>query len=122
MVRPVILILISITFGLIGLLLWRSALTDVGGFRLETASIGPQLAKLLATWKFWLGALTFVGIVLISLDLWANEELSQVIPLYSLSYVALALIGHFFLGEDVGPQRWAGILAIVAGVVLLVRS
>jgi uncharacterized membrane protein len=61
-------------------------------------------------------------VVLISLDLWSNEDLSQVIPLYSLSYVAIALIGRLFLGEEVTTQRWIGISAVLAGVFLIVRS
>ena len=43
-------------------------------------------------------------------------------PLYSLSYVLIALIGQFFLNEEVTMQRWIGILAVLAGVVLLLRS
>jgi drug/metabolite transporter (DMT)-like permease len=122
MVRPVLLILVSITLGLVGLLLWKSALTDVGGFELGSAGAAQQFFRLLGRWKFWLGVLVLLGVVFISLDLWSNEELSQVVPLYSLSYVFLALIGKFYLDENVTPGRWAGIAAIVAGVTLLVRS
>ena len=61
-------------------------------------------------------------ILLISLELYGSEELSKVVPLYSLSYVLIALIGQVFLDEDVTLQRWAGIVAIVAGVVVLLRS
>jgi uncharacterized membrane protein len=61
-------------------------------------------------------------ILLISLELYGSEELSRVVPLYSLSYVLIALIGQFFLGEDVTLQRWVGIVTIVAGVVVLLRS
>jgi uncharacterized membrane protein len=44
------------------------------------------------------------------------------VPLYSLSYVLIALIGQFFLDEQVTMQRWIGILTIVTGVVVLLRS
>ena len=43
-------------------------------------------------------------------------------PLYSLSYVLIALIGQLFLDEQVTVRRWIGILTIVAGVVVLLRS
>jgi drug/metabolite transporter (DMT)-like permease len=48
---------------------------------------------------------------------WA--DLSYVLPVTSLGYVASALIGRFFLNEHISPQRWAGTLLIVAGTILV---
>lgn len=122
MFRAVALILLSIALGLSALLLWKSALTEIGGFDLTGGNAWRQFVRIFGEWKFWLGALPLVGVVLISLDLWSNEDLSQVVPLYSLSYVAIALIGKFFLDEEVTPQRWIGIGAVLSGVFLIVRS
>jgi uncharacterized membrane protein len=66
-----------------------------------------------------------VGIVLLILWLlsrmallsWA--DLSYVLPVTSLGYVANALIGRWFLNELITPARWAGISFIVAGTVLV---
>ena len=120
--RAFALVLVSISFGLVALLLWRRALSDVGGFQLEAGVIAEQLPKLLRQWTFWLGALMLVGVGIISLDLWANEELSKVVPLYSMSYIAIAVIGKLFLNEDVSATRWTAILVIAAGVTLLSRT
>jgi uncharacterized membrane protein len=51
---------------------------------------------------------------------WA--DLSYVLPVTSLGYVANALMGHFFLGEHITPARWGGTLLIVAGTVLVGMS
>jgi len=48
---------------------------------------------------------------------WA--DLSYVLPVTSLGYVANALMGRFFLSEQITPQRWAGTLLIVGGTVLV---
>ena len=122
MVRAVVLILVSVALGIAALLLWKSALNEIGGFELTGEGAWRQFFKIFGQWQFWLGVLPLVGVVLISLDLWSNEDLSQVVPLYSLSYVAIALIGKFFLGEEVTPQRWIGIGAVLSGVFLIVRS
>lgn len=45
---------------------------------------------------------------------WA--DLTYVLPATSLGYVLVALIGKFFLHENVGLTRWLGILLISAGV------
>jgi len=48
---------------------------------------------------------------------WA--DLSYVLPVTAFGYVASALMGHFFLGEQITPGRWLGTLFIVAGIVLV---
>ena len=120
--RAFLLVLAAIVLGLAGLYLVRAALVDVGGFTLGSASAIPHLADLALEWRFWAGGALIAIILLISLELYGSEELSKVVPLYSLSYVLIALIGQFFLGEDVTLVRWAGIVTIVTGVVVLLRS
>ncbi len=48
---------------------------------------------------------------------WA--DLSYVLPVTAFGYVASALMGHFFLGEQITPGRWLGTLFIVAGIILV---
>ena len=79
------------------------------------------LHMLLAIFTPWVA----LGIVLLILWLlsrmvllsWA--DLSYVLPVTSLGYVANALMGHFFLGEHITLSRWSGTLLIVAGTVLV---
>jgi drug/metabolite transporter (DMT)-like permease len=53
-----------------------------------------------------LGALSFLNV-------------SFVVPVTALSYVAGACGAVFFLGERVGPRRWAGVCLVAVGVVLV---
>ena len=48
---------------------------------------------------------------------WA--DLSYVLPVTSIGYVLVALVGRFFLAEQIPARRWAGIGLIVAGVALV---
>jgi uncharacterized membrane protein len=120
--RAFALVLTAIVLGIAGLYLVRAALVDAGGFTLGSAHAAHQLLELARDWRFWLGGALLAAILLISLELYGSEELSKVVPLYSLSYVLIALIGQLFLGEAVTLQRWVGIGAIVTGVVVLLRS
>jgi transporter family protein len=47
------------------------------------------------------------------------EEVSRVVPLYSLSPLFVAVIAAVFLGEVFPPIKYAGVLLIVAGALLL---
>jgi drug/metabolite transporter (DMT)-like permease len=121
-IRALLLTLVAITCGLGGMYIVRAALVDVGGFSIGSRSAPRQLRRLLGEWRFWAG-LSLIGVVLlVSLDLYSNNDLSKVVPLYSLSYVVVALVGRVYLREQVTWERWLGILLIVAGVVVLVES
>jgi drug/metabolite transporter (DMT)-like permease len=48
---------------------------------------------------------------------WA--DLSYVLPVTSLGYVANALIGRLFLSEHITRERWLGTLLIVVGTALV---
>lgn len=48
---------------------------------------------------------------------WA--DLSYVLPMTSIAYVLVALVGRFLLHEQVSPARWVGVTLIMAGVMLV---
>ena len=54
------------------------------------------------------------------LGLLSIANVSFVFPASALSYVVGALGGKFFLGENVTKQRWAGVLLVALGVILVV--
>ncbi len=51
---------------------------------------------------------------------WA--DLSYVLPVTSIGYALVAVVGRVFLEERITPARWAGICLIMAGVALVGRS
>jgi hypothetical protein len=50
-----------------------------------------------------------------------NDGIS-VLPVTSIGYVLVALVGRIFLHEQVSVARWAGIVLIVVGVALVGRT
>lgn len=50
------------------------------------------------------------------------ENVSFVVPVTALSYVAGALGGKYFLGEQIPPKRWVGVLLVCLGVALVCIS
>jgi len=50
------------------------------------------------------------------------EDLSVALPLHALSYIVVAFLAQWYLGEHVTPMRWAGICLICAEVALVTRS
>lgn len=75
----------------------------------------------------WIGGAPWVGVGLIayggSMLLWlytlSRVELSYAFPFVSLSYVGIALVARFALGENVDRHRILGSVLIVLGVLLV---
>jgi drug/metabolite transporter (DMT)-like permease len=83
-----------------------------------SALLDAITAALAIPW-LWAGLGLLVVDVLALLAMLSLEKVSFVIPMTALNYVVGALGGKFFLGERVGPARWAGILLVCAGVALV---
>ena len=66
-----------------------------------------------------LGVLLLLLWMLSRMALLSWADLSYVLPVTSVGYVLVAIAGKLFLNEQITPQRWAGIILIVAGVALV---
>jgi multidrug transporter EmrE-like cation transporter len=60
-----------------------------------------------------------IGIWLIVLS---RLEVSAAYPLLSIGYIITAVVGYFFLHENVDSSRIAGIALICVGIVFISRS
>lgn len=121
--REVIFYLLIIGAGTGGELAVTRAMKTVGevkDFR-PAALIGVMFRALRVPWM-WIG-LTLMATAFFSLlAVLSIENVSLVVPVTALSYGAGALGGKFFLGEQVTPRRWAGILLVCVGVALVVMG
>jgi len=94
------------------------AIGEVHDFR-PSALVKVFLNALRVKWM-WIGVgLMAVGFFSL-LAILSFENVSFVVPVTALSYVAGALGGRFFLGERVNWRRWTGILLVCVGVTLVV--
>jgi uncharacterized membrane protein len=94
--------------------------------------VGQTPQSLSEIWPFFLKAYSNVYIIfavvltVVTALAWivavSKAQLSQVYPFMALSYILVALFSYWFFKEDVTVLRWAGILLICAGVILVARS
>lgn len=119
--RQLILYLLVIGAGTGGELCVTRAMKVVGevkDFR-PLALVGVMARSLRVGWM-WAG-LALMGTAFFSLlAVLSQDNVSFVVPVTALSYGAGALGGKFFLGEEVTPRRWAGVLLVCAGVALVI--
>jgi drug/metabolite transporter (DMT)-like permease len=86
-----------------------------------TASALDYLVAIFTPWVM-LGIILLIVWLLSRMALMSWADLSYVLPVTSIGYVASAIIGRFLLNEQITPARWAGTLLVVAGAVLVGRG
>lgn len=64
---------------------------------------------------YGIGALAWIAVL-------SRLNLSVAYPFLALNFVLIALVSHFFLGEEIPVLRWIGIGCIVVGILVVARS
>jgi drug/metabolite transporter (DMT)-like permease len=83
--------------------------------------LAAPLDLIVAIFTPWvgLGILLLITWLLSRMMFLSFADLSYMLPLTSLGYVLSAVLGHFFLNEQITPHRWAGTVLITLGMVLV---
>jgi uncharacterized membrane protein len=79
------------------------------------------LSYVLAIFTPWvaLGIVLLIVWLLTRMAFLSFADLSYVLPVTALGYVASAILARIFLDEIITPKRWLGTLLICAGTVLV---
>ena len=103
-------------------LLLKAGVTPLGELSVGLHNLLPTTIRVLTQWPILAGMVCYV----ISLGVWivglSRVEVSIAYPMLSMGYVVNALLAYWLFGEALGPMRWAGMLLIMAGVIVIVRS
>jgi drug/metabolite transporter (DMT)-like permease len=94
------------------------AVGEVKDFR--PAALGRVVLRALRVSWMWIGLGLMATAFFPLLAVLSRHNVSVVVPVTALSYGAGALGGKFFLGEQVTPRRWAGVLLVCLGVALVI--
>ncbi len=92
------------------------------GMKHQNAELGlSPLAYIRLIFSPWvlLGTMLLILWLLSRMTLLGWADLSYVLPVTAIGYVLTAVLGKYFLGEEISYQGWAGTGLIVAGIVLV---
>ena len=123
MLKTLVVMMIAITAGAVGDIFLTQGMKSTGDISaMGLRQIIVTVFKSLSNWRLILGTslqAVYFGLWLAVLS-W--EDLSVALPLQALSYVVVAFLAQWYLGENVGGMRWAGICLICVGVALVTKS
>nr|WP_310524344.1 EamA family transporter [Polymorphobacter sp.] len=114
------IVLFSVSLNAMAQVVLRKAMT---GPPLPPASDVMALSfALVGNAWLWAGMLCYAASIGLWLVVLSRVEVSAAYPMLSIGYVLAAVMGYFFLGENVGIERIAGIALICCGVLLVART
>ena len=117
------LVAICIIFGAVGQILMKTGMSQVGQVGDLGKFINPSTVFSIFTNAYVLGGLLLYATAsFLWLGALSTLNVSLMYPLLSLAYVVVAIQSFIFLKEDVTLLRWAGILLVVVGCFMVVRS
>jgi drug/metabolite transporter (DMT)-like permease len=112
--RTILLMTLLSAFLVAGQIAFKKAVAGFEGGLSFTTLLHFALQPLLWLAILCIGAGTLVwGYVL------SYESLSRVYPLVSISYVLMAIVAHFWLGEPLTATKMVGTALIVGGIAVL---
>ena len=117
--KTVILTIVVIVANVSGNFFLSMGMKEVG--RTVSASPMPYLHALLDPWV--IGGVCLLALWLIAnLSLLSWADLSYVLPVTATAYVIAAILGRVVMNEHVTKVRWAGILLIMSGAIIVGRT
>jgi drug/metabolite transporter (DMT)-like permease len=123
MLKTVILVAIAGLIGGTGHVMLSAGMRTIGDLT-EAAAGGRGAMVWAAVSNPWVALGVFLQAVFffMYLVLLSREDLTVVLPMTAISYIAIALGAQVFLAEALSPIRWAGIGFILIGVALISQS
>ncbi len=112
----------SVSLNALAQIALRKTMLTLGQMPSELSGYFNLALNLLSNIWFMLG----MGCYVISIGLWmvvlGKVEVSLAYPLLSVGYILTAVIGYFFMGENVNLIRIIGLTFICVGIIIISRS
>jgi len=115
-----LLIMLMVILGPLGNVLLGKGMKRIGAASAwNQAGLLHFLTQLSGSGAIWLGLLCLIAFFAVYMLVLSWADYSYVQPASAVAYAMVALLGHFLLGEVVTPVRWAGVLIICLGVLVV---
>jgi drug/metabolite transporter (DMT)-like permease len=123
MTKFLAILLIGLTFESAGVVLLKKGMSRIGDMQKVSVAEVVRVVKAGVTSPYILGgvfgeALFFAALLI----LMARSDISLLWPLTGLSFVFATFAAMIFLGEKVSGLRWAGVVLVVGGAILISYS
>lgn len=123
MLKFLLILLIGLTFESAGVVLLKKGMTRIGDMQKISVPEVARVVKAGVTSPYIIGGVFFEALFFVALlILMSRSDITLLWPLTGLSFVFATFAAMIFLNEKVSSLRWAGVVLIVAGAILISYS
>jgi drug/metabolite transporter (DMT)-like permease len=121
--KTYLFILFIVLFAPLGNVLLGKGMRGIGSAEnWEPRQLLAIFVRILSSGYIWLGIACLLAFFVAYMLVLTWADYSYVQPASAFSYVVVAILGYFILGEKVSALRWAGIAVICIGVFAVSRT
>ena len=118
--KTYVLICLMVVFGPLGDAVLRKGMKEIGAISdWSLANLGHLFFVVFTSGMIWLGIGSLLAFFVAFTLVLSWADYSYVQPASSFAYAFVALLGHYMLGESITTMRWAGVLVICVGVLIV---
>lgn len=117
------LVVLMVAFSSVGDILLSKGMKQVGSVSVASpASLGMAFLHTVTNGFVWLGIGSFLAFFVCYMLVLSWADYSYVMPASAVGYAIVPFLGYIVLGEVVTSTRWAGVVFICLGVMLVGRT
>ena len=119
-IKTYLLIAFMVIFGPLGNVLLGKGMRNMGPVSIATPTgLVDMLGRVLTSGTIWVGIGSLCTFFLAYMLVLTWADYSYVQPASAAAYAVVAVVAHFMLRETVTPMRWAGVILICLGVLVV---
>ena len=123
MLKTIVIMMLAVTAGTVGDILLAKGMKQLGDLStMNLRGILEIAIRAMTDWKIVVGTAMLAIFFFLWLAVLSWEDLSVALPMQALNYVLVAILAKYYLHEQVSPLRWAGIILVCIGVMMITKS
>jgi uncharacterized membrane protein len=118
-IKTLVMVLAMVVCANAGDLLLKEGMSEIGPVQLTFRGITDAFRLIIANPTIWTAILFLIGFLVSYMTVLSWADYSYVMPAGAFGYAVLTFLAVIFLHESVSSRRWAGVVLICVGVLLV---
>ena len=118
-IKTLVMVLAMVVCANVGDLLLKRGMAQIGAVELTANGIAQAFRLTVTNSTIWLAIFFLIGFMVSYMTVLSWADYSYVMPAGAFGYAVLTFLAVIFLRESVSPRRWAGVVLICVGVLLV---
>ena len=118
-IKTLAMVLVMVVCANVGDLMLKRGMSRIGAVQLSFAGLTDAFRMTVTNGTIWIGIFFLTGFMVSYMTVLSWADYSYVMPAGAFGYAVLTLLAVIFLHEAVSLRRWAGVVLICVGVLLV---